>query len=59
MTEHKFRTSNRECPECGDRLEAKSGPDFQSRYRCPECGWTKLYDPAADEHPTELGWYEQ
>lgn len=56
---YQFRESNRECPNCGERLEAQSGPDFQSRYRCPNCEWSKVYDPAADEFPNELEWYER
>lgn len=53
---YKFRTTNRVCPECGERLEAKSGPDFVSVYRCPECAWIRAYDTY--ERP-ELDWYDQ
>lgn len=53
-----YRRSNRECPECGNRLEAKPRVDYLSEYRCPECGWSRTFDPRMGESAdAELDWY--
>lgn len=42
-----------ECPECGADVEAAGGPDGMSCWRCRSCDWSEVYDPAADEFPSE------
>lgn len=37
------------CPECEGRLEGCCGPDHMEACRCPECEWSRVFDPAADE----------
>jgi hypothetical protein len=43
-----WRRSNYACPDCESRLEFAGGPDGLGAYRC-SCGWSKVFDPAADE----------
>lgn len=52
MSRPHWRPSNYVCPKCGRRLEASNGPDGLSAERC-ECGWSKVYDPNADEWPSQ------
>jgi ssDNA-binding Zn-finger/Zn-ribbon topoisomerase 1 len=44
-----WRPSNYVCPACGRRLEAASGPDGLTAERCPNCDYSKAFDPNADE----------
>lgn len=59
MSPYSWGQSNYACPECGSRLEGRAGPDGLTAERCPECGWSALFDPAADEFVVrELDRYE-
>lgn len=52
MSPYSWRPSNYLCPECKRRLEAKAGPDGLKAERCPNCEWSKVFDPSADEFPS-------
>lgn len=49
MTPYSWRPGSYLCPDCGTRTESKGGPDGLNAHRCPDCGWSKCYDPNADE----------
>ncbi len=53
MSPYKWRPSNYLCPDCERRLQAKAGPDGLKAERCPDCDWSKVFDPNADEFPSQ------
>lgn len=53
MSPYKWGPSNYLCPHCKRRLEAKAGPDGLKAERCPNCDWSKVFDPNADEFSSQ------
>jgi ribosomal protein L37AE/L43A len=43
-----------ECPECSADVEAASGPDFISVWRCRNCDWGTVQDTYDPNTPDEL-----